>query len=221
MPDFSFERRSLCFPADLFSPKPQNTSVLIAGIDEAGRGPWAGPVVAGAVIFPNLEISDSLAANLNDSKQLSRRKREALFEELHASNALIGTGTASVEEIDSLNILKATFLAMRRAVEALPLSPAFALVDGNKVPPLPCPVEAVVKGDALSLSIAAASVIAKVTRDRLMCDLAKEFPYYGWEENAGYGTKTHQNGLKLHGICAHHRKSYAPIQRIIAESQKN
>lgn len=221
MPDFSRERRALSSPADLFSPKTESNSALIAGIDEAGRGPWAGPVVAGAVIFPNLKLSDGLAKNLNDSKKLSRTKREPLFKELFASDALIGIGTASVEEIDRLNILKATFLAMRRAVDALPVRPTFALVDGNKVPPLPCPAEAVVKGDALSLSIAAASIVAKVTRDRLMCDLAKEFPWYGWEQNAGYGTKTHQNGLKLHGICIHHRKSYAPIQRIIAESQKN
>lgn len=219
MPDFSRERRALSSPADLFSPK--NENALIAGIDEAGRGPWAGPVVAGAVVFPNLKLSDELAKNLNDSKKLSSAKREALFKELYASDALIGVGAASVEEIDALNILKATFLAMRRAVEALPVCPSFALVDGNKIPPLPCPAEAVVKGDALSLSIAAASIVAKVTRDRLMCELATEFPHYGWEQNAGYGTKTHQNGLKLYGICIHHRKSYAPIQRIIAESQKN
>lgn len=220
MPDFFHERRVISSPADLFA-KPAASSPLVAGIDEAGRGPWAGPVVAGAVIFPDLKISDSLAKNLNDSKKLSRAKREALFDELHSSGAIIGVGSASVEEIDSLNILKATFLAMRRAVENLPARPDFALVDGNKVPPLPCPAEAVVKGDGLSLSIAAASIIAKVTRDRIMDKLASEFPYYGWEKNAGYGTKTHQNGLKLYGVCIHHRKSYAPIQRIIAESQKS
>ena len=189
----------------------------ICGIDEVGRGPFAGPVVAGAVILPK----DDPILYLNDSKKLSEKKREALYDEIMERAVATGIGVVSPARIDEINILQATFLAMRRAVEALPLPPAFALVDGNKVPPLPCPAEAVVKGDALSLSIAAASVIAKVTRDRLMCDLAKEFPYYGWEENAGYGTKTHQNGLKLHGICAHHRKSYAPIQRIIAESQKN
>lgn len=205
MPDFKYE---------LLCEKTQ----LIAGIDEAGRGPWAGPVVAGAVIFPDLEISDSLAKKLDDSKKLTAAKREALFEELHASNALIGYGMASVEEIDSLNILQATFLAMKRAVKNLPQVPEFIIVDGNKLPPdLPCPARFLIKGDALSLSVAAASIIAKVTRDRLMCELAKEFPYYGWEKNAGYGTKAHQDGLKAHGVCIHHRKSYAPIRKIVNE----
>lgn len=200
MPDFKYEH--LCRKAK-----------LIAGIDEAGRGPWAGPVVAGAVIFPNLEISDSLAKKLDDSKKLTAARREALFEELHASNALIGCGMASVEEIDTLNILQATFLAMNRAVKSLPQVPEFAIIDGNKIPPdLPCPARFLIKGDALSLSVAAASIIAKVTRDRLMCELAKEFPYYGWEKNAGYGTKAHQDGMKAHGICIHHRKSYAPVK---------
>lgn len=194
---------------------------LIAGVDEAGRGPWAGPVVAGAVVFPNLEISDSLARGLDDSKKLTAAKRDALFDELRRSNALIGCGMASVEEIDALNILRATFLAMRRAVESLPAVPDFAIVDGNKIPPeLPCPARFLIKGDALSLSVAAASIVAKVTRDRLMRDLAKEFPYYGWEKNAGYGTKAHQDGLKTHGVCVHHRKSYAPVQRILASGQK-
>ena len=208
MPDFSFERRSLCFPADLFSPKPQNTSVLIAGIDEAGRGPWAGPVVAGAVIFPNLEISDSLAANLNDSKQLSRRKREALFEELHASNALIGTGTASVEEIDSLNILKATFLAMRRAFDAMQRRCDYVLVDGNRMPPMPVPGETVVKGDAKSPSIAAASILAKVSRDRVMLEYAKQYPEYQFEKHKGYGTKAHVEALRAFGPSPIHRRTF-------------
>lgn len=219
MPDFSFEQQALV-PQDLFVRAPSG-KILIAGIDEAGRGPWAGPVVAGAVVFPGLKIPDMLARRLNDSKKLSPAQREELFDALQASDALIGCGAASVEEIDRLNILQATFLAMRRAVEALPEQPEFALVDGNKIPPLPCPAQAIVKGDGLSLSIAAASIVAKVTRDRRMAQLAEQFPYYGWETNAGYGTKTHQYGLKVHGICVHHRKSYAPIQRIIAESQKN
>ena len=190
---------------------------LIAGIDEAGRGPWAGPVVAGAVIFPQLNISEHLAKKLDDSKKLSATKREELFKELHTCGALIGCGSASVEEIDRLNILQATFLAMRRAIENLPVVPSFAIIDGNKIPPdLPCPARSLVKGDALSLSVAAASIIAKVTRDRLMSDLAKEFPYYGWEKNAGYGTKAHQIGLAEHGICIHHRKSYAPIKKYLS-----
>lgn len=189
---------------------------MIAGVDEAGRGPWAGPVVAGAVIFPSLEITDALAQKLDDSKKLTAAKREALFDELHRSNALIGCGMASVEEIDALNILQATFLAMRRAVAALPAVPDFAIIDGNKIPPeLPCPARFLIKGDALSLSVAAASIVAKVTRDRIMAELAKEFPYYGWEKNAGYGTKAHQDGLETHGICIHHRKSYAPIKRFL------
>ena len=203
MPDFKYEL--LC-----------GKTHLIAGIDEAGRGPWAGPVVAGAVIFPDLKISDSLAQKLDDSKKLTAAKREALFEELHASNALIGCGMASVEEIDSLNILQATFLAMNRAVKNLTQVPEFIIIDGNKIPSnLPCPARFLIKGDALSLSVAAASIIAKVTRDRLMTELAKEFPYYGWEKNAGYGTKAHQDGLKTHGICVHHRKSYAPIKKFL------
>ncbi len=203
MPDFEFE-------------KSLNANGLIAGIDEAGRGPWAGPVVAGAVIFPNLEISDYLRDTLNDSKKLTAVKREKLFEELHQSNALIGIGMASVDEIDALNILQATFLAMRRALENLPERPFFAIIDGNKVPPqMPCPARFLIKGDALSLSVAAASIVAKVTRDRIMTDLAKEFPYYAWEKNAGYGTKAHQEGLKQHGICIHHRRSYAPIKKFL------
>ena len=203
MPDFKYER--------LYA---QNG--LIAGVDEAGRGPWAGPVVAGAVVFPDLEISDYLRDTLNDSKKLTAVKREKLFEELHRSNALIGVGMASVEEIDALNILQATFLAMKRAVNNLPQPIDFSIIDGNKTPPdMPCPARFLIKGDALSLSVAAASIVAKVTRDRIMTDLAKEFPYYGWERNAGYGTKAHQEGLKQHGICVHHRKSYAPIKKFL------
>ena len=172
------------------------------------------------MIFPNLEIPDSLARGLDDSKKLTAAKREALFDELKRSDALIGCGMASVEEIDALNILRATFLAMRRAVASLPAVPEFAIIDGNKIPPeLPCPARFLIKGDALSLSVAAASIVAKVTRDRIMRDLAKEFPYYGWEKNAGYGTKAHQDGLKAHGVCVHHRKSYAPIKRLLTPDQ--
>lgn len=217
MPDFSYENKFL--RSDLFS---AGSPVMIAGIDEAGRGPWAGPVAAGAVIFPNLEIDPSLARRLDDSKKLPHAKREELFEELHACGALIGCGMADVAEIDRMNILQATFLAMRRAVENLPGKPSFAVIDGNKIPPgLSCPAQALVKGDALSLSVAAASIIAKVTRDRLMAELAAEFPHYAWEKNAGYGTKAHQDGIKSYGICIHHRRSYAPIQKFLAESQKS
>lgn len=196
-PDWSFE--SLCGHS------------LVAGIDEAGRGPWAGPVVAAAVILNPQRIPDGI----HDSKQLKAAKRKTLLLEIQ-SNAMTGVGIASVEEIDSLNILEATKLAMRRAVAALPQIPEFVLVDGNQLPhPLPCPARAIVEGDAKSLSIAAASIIAKVMRDRIMCDLARQHPEYGWERNAGYGTKQHQEALARFGITAHHRRSYAPIRRIL------
>ena len=212
MPDFALEQSVWEHAIDLLMPP---CAGLIAGVDEAGRGPWAGPVVAAAVIFPDLKISKYLQDNLNDSKKLSASKRRTLFAKLHESGAFIGVGQASVQEIDSLNILQATFLAMKRAISDLPRAPVYALVDGNREPELPCPVKSVVKGDSLSLSIAAASVIAKVTRDNIMADLAKEFPFYGWETNAGYGTAAHEKGLRDYGICVHHRKSFEPIKKII------
>lgn len=185
-------------------------SGIVAGIDEAGRGPWAGPVVAAAVVLdPHL-----LPHGINDSKKLSALRRGKLYAEIVAS-AITGVGTASVEEIDALNILEATKLAMRRALEKLRVTPDVALVDGNQPPELPCKVQAVIGGDALSLSIAAASIIAKVTRDRLMAGLAAEFPAYGWERNAGYGTSEHQQALAMHGITPHHRKSFAPIRALM------
>lgn len=183
----------------------------IAGVDEAGRGPWAGPVVAGAVILNYNDIPDGI----NDSKKLSAARRDALFESIIAT-ASVGIGIASVEEIDQLNILAATKLAMQRAVAALPHQPDRILVDGNQPPRFACPVDAIVKGDSKSLSIAAASIIAKVTRDRMMAALAQEFPVYGWEKNAGYGTALHQAGIKQHGITPHHRKSFAPIKAAMA-----
>ncbi len=197
---------------------------LIAGVDEAGRGPWAGPVVAGAVCFPDLQTADELAPFINDSKKLTPKKREKAFDLLHECGAYIGVGQASVEEIDSMNILQATFLAMKRAVnqihEAHPVS--FTLIDGNQLPKSAWlwPAKTVIDGDALSLSIAAGSIIAKVTRDRIMCCLAEEFPMYGWEKNAGYGAPAHIAGLKEHGITVHHRKSYAPIAKILRETDR-
>jgi ribonuclease HII len=185
---------------------------IVAGIDEAGRGPWAGPVVASAVI---LDIK-ALPSGINDSKKLSASKREALFEQIMAT-ATVGLGVSSVGEIDEFNILGATKLAMQRALAALSIKPALALVDGNRAPKLPCAVQTIVKGDSKSLSIAAASIIAKVTRDRMMCELAAEFPGYGWERNAGYGTATHQQGLAALGITPHHRRSFAPIRALIEE----
>ncbi len=184
----------------------------IAGVDEAGRGPWAGPVVAAAVILNYHDIPEGI----NDSKKLSAARRDQLFEQIMMKSA-VGVGIASVDEIDQLNILAATKLAMQRAVTALPSAPDRILVDGNQPPVFACPTDAIVKGDSKSLSIAAASIIAKVTRDRMMHQLALEFPFYGWESNAGYGTATHQAGLKQHGITPHHRRSFAPIKRVLEE----
>ena len=183
---------------------------IIAGIDEVGRGPWAGPVTACAVILdPN-----NIPNGLNDSKILTAKRREQLFD-LIMDSAQVSCVHVEVTEIDQVNILQATFRAMERAVSHLPI-PNHILVDGNKLPPnLPSPATAVVKGDAKSVSIAAASIIAKVTRDRLMSDLSEAFPGYGWEKNAGYGTKMHQLGLLNHGVTPHHRRSFKPIHNIL------
>ncbi len=182
----------------------------IAGIDEAGRGPWAGPVVAAALMLP----ADYDCTALNDSKKLTPQKREMLYARL-TTQASYGIGMASVAEIDALNILQATYLAMRRALQALPQKPAFLLVDGNRLPPdLPAPAKAIIKGDSLSARIAGASIIAKVTRDRLMLALDKDYPAYGWARNKGYGTKAHREGLARVGISPHHRKSFAPIRAL-------
>lgn len=185
---------------------------LVCGIDEAGRGPWAGPVMAAAVILDPARVP----VGVNDSKALSAARREALYAEITAA-AQVGVGAASVEEIDRLNILQATFLAMRRALAALPTPPAHALVDGNQRPPLGLPVTCVVKGDARSLSIAAASIVAKVRRDRLMAELAASHPAYGWERNAGYGTAAHRRALDMVGVSPFHRKSFAPIRKLMTQ----
>jgi len=185
----------------------------VCGVDEVGRGPWAGPVLAAAVILDPAQIP----AGLNDSKKLTAARREALFEAISAT-ALVAVGAASVAEIDRINILQASFLAMRRAVAGLSTPPAFALIDGNKIPPrLPCAARAIVKGDGRSLSIAAASIIAKVSRDRLMRALAATNPGYGWETNMGYGTKAHQAGLAKRGVTPHHRVSFKPIHKMLCE----
>ncbi len=194
---------------------------LICGIDEAGRGPWAGPVVAGAAVFLTREVSPELLAQLNDSKKLSAKKREYLYEllrqEEQAGHILCGIGEASAAEIDELNILQATFMAMRRAVENLPQKPDIALIDGNRLPKdFPCANECFIGGDGRSYSIAAASILAKVYRDRLMSEMAKQYPYYGFEKNAGYGTKAHIEGLRLHGVTPQHRRSYRPIKEFLA-----
>ncbi len=187
----------------------------VAGIDEAGRGPWAGPVVAAAVVLDPSRMPPALAAEIDDSKKLSPARRRALAAAL-ADCADIGIGAASVDEITRHNILQATFRAMRRALDALAEAPDCALVDGNRLPELPCPAQAVVGGDGLSLSIAAASIIAKVTRDRCMARLAERYPGFGWERNAGYGTAEHRGALAGLGVTPHHRKSYAPIHKILS-----
>ncbi|MBT5416013.1 MAG: ribonuclease HII [Rhodospirillaceae bacterium] len=185
----------------------------VAGIDEAGRGPLAGPVVAAAVILPDRGLPDSLMNRLDDSKKLAPALREELFAEL-TGRVEIGLGAASVGEIDRLNILQATMLAMARALAHLPRRPTTALVDGNRAPVLPCRVQTVVGGDGLSLSIAAASIAAKVTRDRLMRRLARRHPGFGWERNAGYGTTEHRAALVRAGPTKHHRRSFAPISQL-------
>ncbi len=183
----------------------------VAGVDEAGRGPWAGPVVAAAVILRK----DTMYAGLRDSKQLTASAREKLFREINET-AAVGVGIADVEQIDSVNILQATFLAMRRAVEALAIAPDTALIDGNQIPPLPCHAIPVVGGDRLCPSIAAASIIAKVTRDHMMVDLAESFPEYGWKANKGYGTRQHAEALAKFGVTPHHRRSFAPIRKALS-----
>ena len=196
MPDYAFESRAL-----------ERIKGLIAGIDEAGRGPLAGPVVATAVILdPN-----NIPAGIDDSKKVPEARREKLFAKIMESAVAVGVGQASVEEIDQINILQASFLAMRRAVEALNPPAAYALIDGRDVPPLPCPGEAIVKGDGLSLSIAAASIIAKVTRARIMRKLAETHPEYGWARNKGYGTASHMDAISRLGTTPHHRRAFVHI----------
>ncbi len=201
MPDFRIERAAGEGP--------------IAGIDEAGRGPLAGPVVAAAVVLDVQALPRAVARRIDDSKLLEPGERAELFTALR-NCAAFGIGSATVEEIDRLNILQATLLAMRRATEKLPVRPAQALVDGNVAPQLDCPVRTVVNGDGLSLSIAAASIVAKVTRDRLMAALACCHPGYGWQRNAGYGTAEHKQALVRLGITPYHRRSFRPIYEILA-----
>ena len=185
---------------------------IIAGIDEAGRGPWAGPVVAAAVVLDR----ETMPEGLKDSKKLSEKKRTELAAALWETSS-IGVGVASVEEIDRLNILQATLLAMSRAAANLPLRPEACIVDGTIKPKLRAPAYTVVKGDAKSFSIAAASIIAKTTRDRMMRELAREFPHYAWEKNKGYGAPAHRAGLESHGVTPHHRRSFAPIHNMLSE----
>ena len=191
---------------------------MICGVDEAGRGPWAGPVVAGAAVLDPDGLPRALRNGLDDSKKLRPDARAALFQEL-TTPARIGVGRAEIDEIDIMNILQATLLAMARAVADLgDPKPDFALVDGNRAPALACDLECVVKGDGLSLSISAASIVAKVTRDRIMQDLDAQYPGYGWAHNAGYGTKEHQDALARLGVTPEHRRSFAPIRKILSQA---
>ena len=191
-PDFSFERQ--CFGP-------------VCGVDEAGRGPLAGPVIAAAVIL----APDRIPEGLNDSKALSQNKRELLLNAV-LETAQIGIGIAEPEEIDRINILQASLIAMRRAVLALPIVPDMALIDGNKLPELPCNAQAIVKGDSRSLSIAAASIVAKVTRDRLMVEADARYPGYGLAGHKGYPTQAHMQALRILGPSPIHRFSFKPVR---------
>lgn len=176
----------------------------VCGVDEAGRGPLAGPVYAAAVILP----VETEIAGLNDSKKLSEKKREELFDIINDVAISVSVGTASEKEIDEINILNATFLAMKRAVEGLEISPDYAIIDGNRAPNLEIPTETVVKGDGKVMSVAAASIIAKVSRDRFMLKMAEEYPEYKFEKHKGYGTKLHYEMIKKYGVSPIHRKSF-------------
>ena len=176
----------------------------VCGADEAGRGPLAGPVCAAAVILPKGMVLDGV----NDSKKLTEKKREALFDIIKEKAVAYSIAFATVEEIESINILNATMLAMKRAVEGLPVSADFAYIDGNRTPDLSIPCEYIIKGDARSMSVAAASILAKVARDRLMLDYAKEYPQYMFEKHKGYGTKVHTEAIKEYGPSPVHRMSF-------------
>ena len=184
---------------------------VICGVDEAGRGPLAGPVFAAAVILPEGHIIEGV----NDSKKLSEKKRDLLFDKIIDECVCYSIGTVSEREIDEINILQATFLAMKRAVDGLEIKPDLALVDGNQIPPVNADVLTIVKGDGKSASIAAASIIAKVSRDRYMIELAKQYPQYEFERHKGYGTKLHYEKIAEHGICEAHRKTF--LKKLLGE----
>lgn len=203
LPDFSFEQAALARGAR-----------AVAGVDEAGRGPLAGPVTAAAVVLDPARIPKGL----NDSKRLSATTRATLAEVILAQARAAAVAHASVEEIDALNILQASHLAMRRALAALHLPPDHAVIDGNRLPAdLCCPAETVIKGDARCLSVAAASILAKVARDRIMADLARDWPGYGWETNVGYPAPAHLEALNRLGATPHHRRSFAPVRNILCK----
>lgn len=198
-------------PEPLQVPLPWHPPGLVAGVDEAGRGPLAGPVVAAAVILDDQRP----IAGLADSKKLSPARREALFDEIRAHALCFSIAEASVEEIDRLNILQATLLAMRRAVQGLRLKPVMVLVDGNRLPVLDVPAEAIVKGDARVQAISAASILAKVHRDRWCAQLHERYPQYGFAGHKGYGTAAHMAALRTHGACPEHRRTFAPVAQLL------
>lgn len=203
MPDFSLEE-SLGL----------STRAVIVGVDEVGRGPLAGPVTAAAVFVDRQKITSDLLTKIDDSKKIPQKQRATLSKQIEGI-AIIGIGWASSSEIDQLNILEATMLAMQRAIFSLRkqiiLDPDYILIDGNKVPRLDFPSKAIVRGDEKSISIAAASIVAKCKRDAFMISLSKLYPYYGWEKNAGYGTREHLAAIEREGITVHHRRSFKPI----------
>ena len=201
-PNFSFEQAAIA------------QGHIVCGVDEAGRGPWAGPVVAAAVVLDPLNIP----LGLNDSKKLTVVKREVLFSPIMAS-AHVGVGIVEAVEIDRINILQATYRAMKLAIGNLTQQPCLALVDGNCAPPLSIRVQTIIGGDGISLSIAAASIIAKVTRDRIMQDLHKQYPQYGFASHKGYGTAAHLSALQQHGPCSVHRMSFKPIVKLTMSRQ--
>ncbi|WP_425040518.1 ribonuclease HII [Primorskyibacter sp. S187A] len=204
LPDFSVERDAMAHGYD-----------RIAGVDEVGRGPLAGPVMAAAVILDPNHLPDGL----NDSKKLSAKRRNALLEHISA-HADVGIGEASVEEIDTHNILRASHIAMMRAIRALPEAPDYVLIDGNMIPRgLNLPSSALVKGDSRSISIAAASIVAKIRRDHVMQTLAQHHPGYGWETNAGYPTKCHKQAMENLGVTPHHRRSFKPVHNILCREK--
>jgi ribonuclease HII len=218
MPSFRYELRVHEQHAGQLQPG-QPGSLCIAGIDEVGRGPLAGPVVAGVAVIDRTLAKRKLLRLIDDSKKLVREEREEAYAAMIASGCVrFAVGEASVEEIDTVNILQATFLAMRRALQAMAALPDIVLIDGNQVPPeLGCRAETIVGGDARSYSIAAASIFAKVTRDRYMCGLAESFPGYGWETNVGYKSPAHLRALKALGPTPHHRRSFAPVRACLGE----
>ncbi len=211
MPDLSFEKQHLAMGAG-----------PVIGIDEAGRGPWAGPVTA-AAFWVNPDYFDQLPPELNDSKKLSPTKRATIYGTLTSGEHVFSVASIAVSKIDQIGILGATLLAMQQAAARLQETLisrqhgliGLCLVDGNLEPALKMPIKTVIRGDALSCSIAAASIIAKQTRDELMRDLALDYPVYGWDTNMGYGTKSHSEALLVHGVTQHHRRSFAPIRRLL------